>query len=271
MFTISIHFQDCIIDTNGIKKTDLTGADHFIGKQEKRRNQEIIHIKLPYNHCNYAMFYKGSNDILKTACFAMIDLLTKNLTEKEKASRYKTIIESLHIVHHVSTKTRHSKLNGINSLSTSCVDNCFCEARMLNKDSVCAKCYASTQQKTQLALQDRNTINGIILRNIFIPAKYWKKYFNHADLSKFFRIESFGDVANKIQTANYIELCKAFPRVHFAAWTKNLNLWENTFDFSGKPENLSFIVSSNKVNQPELHHANNSQYINHVFTVYDKK
>ena len=176
----------------------------------------------------------------------------------------------MHIVHHISTKKRNSKLNLINSLSTSCCDNVFCINRIKCNDSICSHCYAETQQHTQLALQDRNTINGIILRNILIPSEYWKKYFNKNDLSKFFRIESFGDIQNTLQALNYIELSKAFPRVHFAAWTKNFMLWFAAFDKSVKPENLSFIVSSNKVNTPEIKHLKN-KYVNHIFTVFDKE
>lgn len=249
----------------------LSGYDHFIGNNEKRRNDKVIHVNLPYTCGNYVMFYKGSATILENALAALCELLNNdNLSEKKKSILYGNVIAALHIVHHVNTNTRKSKLAGINSLSTSCIDNAFCLERMQNNDSVCKHCYSNTQQKTQLALQDRNTINGIILRNIVIPSKYWKKYINSNDISKFFRFESFGDVQNKTQALNYIEFCKAFPRVHFAAWTKNTGIYYFAFDVAGKPENLSFIVSSNKVNNPELYHTKTYSFINHVFTVYDK-
>lgn len=250
----------------------LPGNDIFIGKDEKRRNKEVLHIEMQYTFGNYALFYRGSNDILKNALVAMEYLLNheNDITEKKRASLYKVLIESLHIVHHISTVKRHSKLNGINSLSTCCLDNLYCLERMKNNDSICRHCYSATQQKTQLALQDRCIINGIILKNIVIPAKYWKKYVNPADMSKYFRIESFGDVQNKNQALNYIELVKAFPRVHFAAWTKNTGIWYFAFMQSEKPINLSFVVSSNQVNKPELYHAKNNSFVDHVFTVYDK-
>ena len=249
----------------------LSGYDHFIGSNEKRRNDKVIHVELPYTCGNYVMFYAGSATILESSVATACELLNNdNLSEKKKSNLYGTIIAALHIVHHVNTGKRHSKLAGINSLSTSCIDNAFCLERMKNNDSVCKHCYSNTQQKQQLALQDRNTINGIILRNILIPAKYWKKYINPADLSKFFRFESFGDVQNKTQALNYIEFCKAFPRVHFAAWTKNTGIYKFAFDAAGKPENLSFIVSSNKVNCAELYHTKTYNFIDHIFTVYDK-
>ena len=40
---------------------------------------------------------------------------------------------------------------------------------------------------------------------------------------------------------------------------------------SEKPVNLSFIVSSNKVNYCELYHKDTFGNIDHIFTVYDKK
>lgn len=249
----------------------LSGNDHFIGKDEKRHNKELIHIELPFTFGNYALFYEGSNTILKNALAAIECLLNNenNVSNQKKCELYRIIIESLNITHHINTKKQKSKLNGINSLSTCCLDNSYCLERIKNNDSVCAHCYSANQQTAQLALQDRNTINGIILRNIFIPAKYWKRFVNPADLSKNFRIESFGDVQNKLQALNYIELVKAFPRVRFAVWTKNTGVWAFAFAQSGKPKNLSFVVSSNLLNKPELYHTKTYDFVDHVFTVYD--
>lgn len=250
----------------------LPGHDILIGNNEKRRNKTVLHVKLPQDMKNYALFYKGTQERLVAAANALVYLLNNpDIPERNKAQFYKVLIESLHIVHHISTKGRKSKLNGINSLSTCCIDNCFCLDRMKDNDSICVHCYANTQQKQQLALQDNNTINGIILRNIVIPAKYWKMYINPADMSKYFRIESFGDVANKTQALNYIEFCKAFPRVHFAVWTKNTGIWYFAFQQAGKPKNLSFIVSSNKVNACESWRLESNKNINHIFTVYNKE
>ena len=251
----------------------LSGNDHFIGSDEKRRNTEIIHIELPFTFGNYALFYKGNNDILKraVACISLLLNSNKKTSEQTKCQLYGELINCLHIVHHIDGNGRNSKLAGINSLSTACLDNLYCLERIKNNDSICSHCYAATQQKQQLALQDRNTINGIILRNILIPAKYWKKYINPADMSKFFRIESFGDVQNKLQAQNYIEFMKAFPRIHFAAWSKNNGIWYFAFAESGKPANLSYIASSNKLNTCELYCMKTYGFIDHVFTVYDKE
>lgn len=267
--------KDGILFANVLATKDkkiLSGYDHFIGNPEKARNDEIIHIQFDYTCGNYRLFYKGTNKLLKEACFA-IEKLNDNTpkTRKQQEYLYRTLVKALLIVHHKNTAHRKSKLAGINSLSSSCCDNSFCLERMKNGDSVCYHCYSNTQQKTQLALQDRNTINGIILRNIIIPVWAWKAFFNSTDLTKFFRIESFGDIQNKIQAINYINFMKAFPRIHFAVWSKNVGIWHFAFEQEGKPKNCSFVYSSNKVNACELHMLKTYNFIDHVFTVFDKK
>lgn len=263
-----IVFNNVLCDKKGAV---LSGYDHFIGDDEKRRNEKVIHINFPYTCGNYCLFYKGTMEKLIVVADNITWLLNNTgSTKREKGKRYKVLIESLHVVQHRNTRKQKSKLNGINSLSTSCLDNSYCIERIKNNDSVCSHCYSATQQKQQLALQDDNIINGIILRNIDIPLWAWKKYFPRDLLSKFFRIESFGDAQNKTQAINYINFCKAFPRVYFAAWTKNTGIYKFAFDSEGKPNNLSFVVSSNKVNRSELFRMDNDSRIDHVFTVYDK-
>ena len=262
-------FENILATKNGFI---LSGHDHFIGSEEKARSEEIIHIEFDYNHGNYRMFYKGSSEILKQACWAINELNSgKYFSYNQQSILYGILIDCLNITHHKSTVKRHSKLDGINSLSTCCLDCEYCLKRMLDPDSICSHCYSETQQKTQLALQDRNTINGIILRNIIIPVWAWKKHFKREHLSKFFRIESFGDVANKTQAVNYINFMKAFPRIHFAVWSKNIGIWNFAFIQEGKPANCSFVYSCNKVNNCELHMLQTYSFIDYIFTVYDKK
>lgn len=251
----------------------LSGNDHFVGSDEKRRNKRIIHVEFPYTMGNYSLFYKGSQEILENACIAMVELLNNYsvLSEKRKNTLFQILIQSLHTVHHISTNKRKSKLNGINSLSTSCLDNSFCCERMKDETCICSECYSGTQQKQQLALQDRNIINGIILRNIEIPVKAWKKYYSRLDLSNFFRIESFGDVQNKLQAINYINFMTAFPRVHFGVWSKNTGIWYFAMQEKGKPQNMVYNVSSEKINKPNTHTEKTFGNVDHVFTVYDKK
>ena len=88
------------------------------------------------------------------------------------------------------------------------------------------------------------------------------------------RIESFGDTANDIQARNYIRLVKNNPRVMFSAWTKNPEHWYRAIlAENGKPENLKLILSSYRMNKPDIDIAvkYNSLYpgmIDTVFTVW---
>lgn len=268
-----IQIPQDVLNNSGIV---LSGNNIYIGPAEKSKNDIIVHVSLPHTLANYRFFNRGTtcggNRWLINTLSALTELINNDqLSNAKKDKLYEKLINYIWIIHHTDNNKYNSKLAGINSLSTCCLDNTFCIERIKNNNSVCAHCYAATQQKIQYGLQEHNIINSLILRNIVIPAKYWKKYVNPADISKYFRIESFGDVQNKTQALNYIELIKAFSRVHFAVWTKNIGIWAFAFMESEKPKNCSFVVSSNKLNYCELYHLKTFNFIDHIFTVYDKK
>lgn len=180
-----------------------------------------------------------------------------------QASEYFSLVSALWIVNHTA-----NKLEGICSISSSVHDNCFCKARQKIKDCICSHCYAHNQQSYQTGLKEHNILNGIILRNILIPAKYFKLL---KILFPYLRIESFGDVQNVIQARNYIRIIKAFPGKRCAIWSKNIMIWEQAFKKEGKPGNTTFVFSSSYVNKPEEIDKKRFSFVDHVFTVYDKK
>lgn len=211
-------------------------------------------------------FYYPSNDKLLANVIAIVEQsYTRELTEIE----YSFLVSCVWIVEHHNTEKSKSKLDGIKSISTCCLDNDFCLFRMNDCNSICHDCYAGTQQERQHGLQEHNIVNGIILRNVAIPAKYWKQLalFNES----FARIESFGDVANETQTENYIEIMRAFENTTFAAWTKNVVIWFNALEKAGKPENMVFVVSSCHKNVVINLAEKYAKYVDHVFTVYEKE
>lgn len=259
---------------NPIAKTDLAALyGHIvkIGNDEKRRAENVVTVFDGMEYTHYIMFYKGLENLLIKACKAIAAIVNSpaDCNPVEYKRNYKALIDCLWIVNHHSTAKRHSKLDGIKSLSTCCLNNKFCRARMLDKCSVCSHCYAASQQKVQHGLTEHNVINGLILQNVGIPTWAWQEYKGKAiALETVFRIESFGDVSNLMQIYNYISLCRAFPSVNFAAWSKNVAMWLAAFDTIGKPENLSFVTSSNHVNKCDDW---KDSRIDHTFTVYDKK
>jgi len=164
------------------------------------------------------------------------------------------------------TKNHTGKMEGMQSLSTSCKGNPNCAKFAQIEGSVCAKCYAQRMMKMY------KNLDGCLEKNAEILSKI--------DLSKqtelipqinaaFFRFEAFGDLLNEQHVKNFFTIAKANPDTHFALWTKNPKLIANVIDEGiNKPDNLNIIVSSlflNKVVDLDY------DFIDKIFTVYDKE
>ena len=267
--SIDMEKNIAIVSENGFI---LQGKVYKVGnKEESRTNCELINIALQYTCGNYILWTKKGNELLKKAVETIEKLYCSPLSTRYKNQLEEELIAILNVTHHHNTEESDSKLDGINSLSSSCLDNAICLNRMKCGKSVCIYCYSANQQKRQLSLQDRNVINGIILKNYLIPVKAWKSHFKKENLSKFFRIESFGDTENATQGKNYLNFIRAFPRVHFSLFSKSLFLWNSIFKTEDKPQNLSYVHSSLELNCTEIEIVSMFKFIDHVFTVYDKK
>lgn len=160
------------------------------------------------------------------------------------------------------------KMEGVPSISTSCLVNPYCLARMKRGDAVCKACFA----ERILHGRKGNTMNPCLVDNFYLfndqilDVKLLPRFYSYLPI---IRIESFGDVASVTQAINYINICKVNPSNRFAAWTKNDNFWKQAFELEGKPENLCLVHSSLCLNESET--PVNPEIIDHVFTVYDKE
>ena len=164
--------------------------------------------------------------------------------------------------------TNHTgKMEGINSIGTSCVDNPFCIKRRENGDSVCSKCYAATYMKMRPALKERLKGNFEILTTHLLKDREIPVTNSHL-----FRFESFGDLYNTTQLANYVLICERNPFTQFGLWTKNTWVLDDLFNKNGikKPDNLSIVVSSPLLNKQMELDREKLWFVDHVFTVYDK-
>lgn len=209
----------------------------------------------------YNLFCKT---VLKLWVVAIAILKTvKTASQKLCSENYFSLVKCLWIVNHNA-----NKLEGISSISSSVHDNCFCKAWRKVKDCICQYCYAHNQQSYQTGLKEHNILNGVILRNILIPVKFFKIL---PILFPYLRIESFGDISNLTQARNYIRIIKAFPKKRCAIWTKNYNIWIEAFEIEGKPKNTTFVVSSPFLNKPVQLAENVLKYVDHIFTVYTKQ
>lgn len=159
--------------------------------------------------------------------------------------------------------TKHTgKMVNIWSLSTSTLKNPNCERNAKIKGSVCEHCYARRQMKTYKQMSPCYERNAEILTSELL---------DYEQLPTvpviYFRFESFGDLINWVQCANYFRIAKKNPQTKFCLFTKNPAIVKGTIE-SGerKPDNIIIIQSSlflNKAAKPA------NEYIDKIFTVYN--
>lgn len=228
--------------------------------QHKEERKPIITLEacFLYSKGLYDFF---CNNIAKIAIviFSILNNV-KEFTQKLKTEEYRTLVNGIWIVNHMA-----NKLEGISSVSSSVWDNALCKLRQTIENCICKFCYAFNQQSYQTGLREHNILNGLILRNVLIPVKFFKFL---RILFPYLRIESFGDTANVIQARNYIRIIKAFPEKRCAIWSKNIGIWNQAFKLEGKPKNTTYVHSSLKLNCPD--DVSKYDFVDHVFTVYTK-
>lgn len=163
------------------------------------------------------------------------------------------------------TEKMNGKMEGFMSLSTSPLQNPFCQSRQGIEGSVCSRCYSDAMCGRYSALAKVLGKNTEVLTTTEIPMEEFPLVNAHA-----FRLEAFGDVANETQVKNYFNFCRRNRRTLFSAWTKNYALYHSVIE-SGvkKPSNLILIISSPLIN----HEADISlcPHADKVFTVYTKE
>ena len=165
--------------------------------------------------------------------------------------------------------TNHTgKMEGINSIGTSCADNHFCIKRRENGDSICSHCYAATYMKMRRALKERLKGNFEILTTELLKDREIP-----VTNAQIFRFESFGDLYNATQLENYLIICERNPFTSFGLWTKNTWILDEVFNQKkiNKPNNLSIVVSSPFLNKQMARDKEKFWFVDQIVTVYDKK
>lgn len=193
---------------------------------------------------------------------------------------------------HFTTHDDGGKLAGFMSLSTSCMGNERCAARIdaarreIEREfgaefvrnhakkafagyvkrhpnaCICGGCFSVAVQKHYPAVMKNTTENLEKLTAAVIPVSEWPKI-NAA----YFRYESFGDAANVTQVVNYFNLAKANPGTTFTVWTKSPDIYKRAIDAGNdKPKNLIIILSSTQIGvRADVSRWN---FVDKVFTVY---
>ena len=154
------------------------------------------------------------------------------------------------------------KMSGILSISTLCLVNPRCIARMKSGENICSHCFAAATTSRYKSLRENLKENTETLSAGLIPEENLPHFKRAVVLVRF---ESFGDLVNVDHARNYIRIAKINPHVRFALWTKNPDILAEAIAIEGKPENLMTIQSSLKLDTPENPAGD---FIDKVFTVY---
>ena len=168
---------------------------------------------------------------------------------------------------HITNHSNGTKMEGLQSISTSVLKNPICQKRSQCEGSVCAHCYASHLCSFRKSLAENLAENYDILNDHLLTKTEALKVNVTSVLA---RIESFGDVASVTQARNYIRIIRANPQSRWGIWSKNKGIWAAAFHIEGKPRNCTFVLSSEKLNEPAEVPAWLEPYVDHVFTVWDK-
>lgn len=162
------------------------------------------------------------------------------------------------------TLNHTGKMSGMQSISTSVLANPTCQKRRNVEGSICSHCFAANMMKMY-----GNNFEKCFSKNLDILTGSILEVLPQIT-SIYFRLESFGDLANWIQAANYLNIARMNPTTKFALWTKNPRfIAEAIRNGFKKPANLQIIYSSLFVNRCNL--PKGYDFIDKVFTVYDKE
>ena len=169
---------------------------------------------------------------------------------------------------HVTQHSEGTKMAGIQSIGTTSLVNPICQRRKEVCGGICSHCYADALCKMRHSLNDHLVANYEKLTAKLLTPKEAAAV---PVTSAIARIESFGDVANVTQARNYIRIIRAHKNIRFGIWSKNWGIWHVAFKKEGKPSNCTFVLSSMNVNKTDDPHKLMVPYVDHVFTVWDKK
>lgn len=161
---------------------------------------------------------------------------------------------------HITTPSKTGKLNGIQSINTSVLNNEFC-SRMRESDSVCNKCYASRMEKRYSNLHKAIEKNDTVLSNGIIPTQYLPTFNNLA-----IRFHSLGELINTTHLHNFLNIAEKNPRVIFTLWSKRKDIINKVFSKRIKPSNFILIYSTALMNKI----SKLPKYFNKVFSVHSK-
>ena len=156
------------------------------------------------------------------------------------------------------------KMLNILSLSSNVFMNERCISRLLSGKGICAECFAATLQMQYDDTFINTAYNSLYLSSKIIPLELIPVI----DADEL-RIESFGDVRNWIQAANYFQFAYKNENIPVTAWTKNPDFYDEAVKHGfNKPKNFTLILSSFNLNERVEIPEKYRYIIDKTFTVY---
>lgn len=156
------------------------------------------------------------------------------------------------------------KMAGILSLSTNCLANPICLARLKSGVGICAECFAAAIQLQYDGVLENTTFNYKALNESILPLEVLPII----DAPEV-RFESFGDVGSVNHAANYLNMARVNPLVAFTLWTKNPEFIHKAIQAGySKPSNMTIILSSPLLNERVAIPERYAYFIDKTFTVY---
>ena len=182
------------------------------------------------------------------------------------SNRTLTNLEKLVYIEYAIT-THEGKMENIPSLSTSCLENKYCQARCKNGKTICRDCYAVRLLNGRKTVREKMAVNHKFFTTYDIPACA-VPVIN----ASIFRFESFGDLETPLQVKNYYSIARKNKGTVFALWTKNPHVIQAAIDKYGlrKPKNLIIIYSEPLLNAAIKDYSKIYKFVDKSFFVFTK-
>lgn len=194
---------------------------------------------------------------------------------RENAQRaWDEIHENKHDVIHVTIPSNDDKLAGFNGINTSVANNPICASRRAHAlaigdyNNICIWCYADKLLNFRKSLDIACMYNQHILTSHLLT----DTEIDDIPLTALnVRFEMFGETSSITHAENYDLIAIRRNEHFFGWWSKNWKWVLNSFREYGKPNNLTYVLSSRHMNQVDEIPREIEPYTDYVFTVCDNE
>lgn len=150
----------------------------------------------------------------------------------------------------------NSKMGELPNISTSSLENEFCNGMCNQQRNICKKCYARKLLKMYKSSREMYKENYKILTSYILSKKDLETLGKKLAYTTYLRFEAYGEIetiknGGLIQLKNYCNIAKELNKykVKCVLWSKNIATLKAYFKKNKKPRNLKIIVSSPIVNE----------------------